>query len=263
MEETSPPADVLVTRTGDVTQITLNRPEVMNALTVRVLESVAAAFERADADGTRVVVLRANGSAFCSGADLTDEELGDPDVQARVIDIANGFVKAVAASAVPVVSVIHGPAVGMGLSIALAADLPLMSTSSYLLLGFTKIGLMPDGGASALVSAGVGRAAAMRMALLAERVPAERALELGIVADVIAPEDLELEVERVVGILAAGAPGALARTKRAINDLLLADLDGALAAERAGQLELLASSDFEEGVTAFRERRAPVFGQPD
>lgn len=251
---------VLVSRSGAVTEITLNRPEVMNALTVPVLEAVAGAFETATTDGSRVVVLRANGAAFCSGADLADDDLGDPEVQARVIDVANGFVKAVASAAIPVISVIHGPAVGMGLSLALAADLPIMSTSAYLLLGFTKIGLMPDGGASALTAAGIGRAAVMRMALLAERVPAERALELGLVAAAADPEQLEGEVERIVGILVGGAPQALARTKQAINALSLEHLDGALAAERAGQLHLLGSSDFAEGIAAFRERRAPRFG---
>jgi enoyl-CoA hydratase len=263
MEQTSSPAHVLVTRTGDVTEITLNRPDVMNALTVHVLESVAAAFETATGDGTRVVVLRAAGAAFCSGADLTDDELGRPDVQARVIDIANGFVKAVADAAIPVVSVIQGPAVGMGLSIALAADLPIMSASAYLLLGFTKIGLMPDGGASALTAAGIGRAAVMRMALLAERVPADRAFELGLVAAAVPAEELESEVDRVVALLANGAPHALGETKRAINDLVLGDLDDALAAERAGQLRLLTDPDFAEGVAAFRERRAPTFGTRD
>jgi len=118
---------------------------------------------------------------------------------------------------------------------------------------------MPDGGASLLVPAAVGRARAARMALLAEKVPAARAAEWGLIADVVADDDFDAYVDGLVQQIAAGPPLALAATKRTLNQATLASLADILAAERAGQGPLLESDDFAEGMAAFQNKRAARF----
>ena len=127
------------------------------------------------------------------------------------------------------------------------------------MLAFTKIGLMPDGGASALVAAAIGRIRAMRMALLPERLPATEALSWGLVSAVYPAEDFETEVDKVITRLVAGPAVAFAKTKHAINAATLTELDTALEREFQGQAVLLRSHDLIEGTTAFQERRTPNF----
>ena len=159
----------------------------------------------------------------------------------------------------PVVAAVHGPAAGVGVSLALACDVVLASEKAFFLLAFTKIGLMPDGGASALVAAAIGRIRAMRMALLAERLSAAEAHEFGLVSGVYPADDFETEVDRVIAILVAGPAVALRKTKQAINAATLTELDGAFDRESEGQLQLLGSHDFREGTRAFQQRRAAEF----
>jgi enoyl-CoA hydratase len=158
-----------------------------------------------------------------------------------------------------VVAAVQGPAAGVGVSLALACDVVLASEQAYFLLAFTKIGLMPDGGASALVAAAIGRIRAMRMALLAERISAADALDWGLVTAVYPAERFDAEVDAVLARLDAGPAVALAKTKDAINAATLSELDGALEREKQGQLQLLASRDFAEGARAFQQRRPAVF----
>jgi enoyl-CoA hydratase len=158
-----------------------------------------------------------------------------------------------------VVSVVHGPAAGVGVSLAIAADVILASEKAYFLLAFTKIGLMPDGGASALVAAAIGRTRAMRMALLAERLSAADALATGLVSAVYPADDLEAAVTAVIETLKSGPAVALRRTKDAINAATLTELEGALERETEGQLSLLSAHDFREGTTAFQQRRPATF----
>jgi enoyl-CoA hydratase len=172
---------------------------------------------------------------------------------------ANRVVRTITALPKPVVAVVHGPAAGVGVSLALACDVVLASEKAFFLLAFTKIGLMPDGGASALVAAAIGRIRAMRMALLAERITAAEALEYGLVSAVYPQDDLETEVAKVINTLMSGPAVALRKTKQAINSATLTELDDAIDRETAGQLVLLQSKDFREGTRAFQERRAAHF----
>ena len=142
---------------------------------------------------------------------------------------------------------------------AIAADVILASEKAYFLLAFTKIGLMPDGGASALVAASIGRTRAMRMALLAERLSAADALAAGLVSAVHPADDLEAAVNAVIETLKSGPAIALRRTKDAINAATLTELEGALDRETDGQLSLLSSHDFREGTKAFQQRRQATF----
>ena len=157
------------------------------------------------------------------------------------------------------VAVVQGPAAGVGASLALACDVVLASENGYFMLAFTKIGLMPDGGASALVAAAVGRIRAMRMALLAERIPANEALQAGLVTAVYPADELDAEVDKVVTTLVRGPVVALAKTKEAVNATTLTELDAALEREHSGQAALLRGTDYREGIQAFQERRTANF----
>ena len=246
---------------GDVVTITLDRADRLNAQTASSLRDLASALRAAAQAAPRVLVLRGAGRAFCSGADLAPAEEGDPAAAATVatIDAANDVVRAVRAFPAPIVAVVHGPCAGVGVSLALAADLTVMGESAYLLLAFTRIGLMPDGGASALVSAAVGRSRAMRMALLAERIGAAEAERWGLVSHCVPDGSLGSTVDEIVGTLAAGPTAAYLATRGAVNDATLTELEAAFVRERDGQSALLASADFAEGVRAFRERATPTF----
>jgi enoyl-CoA hydratase len=155
--------------------------------------------------------------------------------------------------------VVHGPAAGVGASLALASDVVLASDKAYFLLAFTKIGLMPDGGASALVAAAVGRIRAMRMALLGERISAAEALEWGLATAVYPEDSFGAEVDKVISALLTGPAVALRKTKDAINAATLSRLEPALDRERTGQLQLLTGHDFIEGTLAFQQRRKAEF----
>lgn len=154
---------------------------------------------------------------------------------------------------------VRGAVVGLGVPIALSADLTVAAADSYFLLPFTGIGLMPDGGATALVTATMGRAKAMQMALLGERLPAAQAVAAGLIAETVPVTDFDARVGELVTKLRRGPARAYAATKRAINDAALTQLGAAFDRERRGQQELLAAADFAEGRTAFLERREPRF----
>jgi len=250
---------VLVERTGTTLRITINRPDRLNALSTEMLNRTAGAVESAGDDaGVRVVVLTGAGRAFSSGADLADPSLdGVPD--AGTIDGANRLTRALRQVPKPVLAAVNGPAVGVGCSIALAADLTVARESAYFLLAFANVGLMPDGGATALIPAAIGRARATRMAMLAERIPAAQALGWGLISHTVPDGDFDDEVAKLTTRLANGPTAAFAETKRALNASVLAHLDNALALEREGQTRMFATSDFAEGVAAFRGKRTPAF----
>ncbi|WP_026926145.1 enoyl-CoA hydratase-related protein [Granulicoccus phenolivorans] len=257
MGETVRQARLTIRREGGVRTLTIDSPETLNAVDEATLTALAQAVATPDPED-RVIVLRGSGRAFCSGADLG--AIADADnTGAPTLDAANRLVLELTRSPLPVVSVIQGPCAGIGVSLALAADLVVASAAAYFQLAFARVGLMPDGGATALVAASIGRGTALRLALLAERLSAAEALSLGLVARVAPAEELESVVAEVVATLAGGPAAALARTKAAINQATLPHLPAALETERGGQLGLLRGGDFVEGVTAFRERRPAVF----
>jgi len=248
---------------GGVLTVTLNRPDSLNSLTAPMLDTFAATVERAADDAAvRVVVVRGAGRGFSSGAGMSADDQADPaatGTPAEVLDAANRCIRAIVALPQPAVAVVQGPAAGVGASLALACDVVLASETAFFMLAFTKIGLMPDGGASALIAAAVGRIRAMRMALLAERLPAAEAHQWGLVSAVYPADDFAAEVDAVIAALVAGPAVALRKTKQAVNAATLTELEAALEREKIGQLMLLGSNDFREGARAFQERRAAAF----
>jgi len=250
---------LVVTRHGPVLTLTLDRPEQLNALTDELSDSLATELEAAAAyDDVRVVVLRGAGRAFCAGADIAGAD-APMQLDVRALDRANRIVRAVTRLDKPVVAAVHGPAAGVGCSIALACDLAVAAESSSFLLAFARVGLMPDGGSSASVAASIGRARAMRMALLAEPLTGREAHAARMVSHFADETAFETVVADLIARLAAGAPLAQAATKRAVNAAAYAGLDAALERERTGQTILLRTRDAAEGMRAFAARRAPDF----
>lgn len=242
-----------------VLRLTIARPQRMNAIDLPTMKALSEAVSTAGDDSrVRTIVVTGEGKAFCTGADLA-AGAANPQDPAVVMDTANGLIRAIAEVPVPVIAAVNGPAAGVGVSIALAADITYAAESAYFLLAFVNIGLMPDGGASLLVPAAIGRARAAEMALLGERVAATDADRFGLVARTLPDSELAAHVDAVAARTAKGPRRALALTKQALNASTLSVLDGALAREKEGQVELLSSPDFVEGAMAMLEKRPARF----
>ncbi|PTR24052.1 enoyl-CoA hydratase/carnithine racemase [Rhodococcus sp. OK519] len=242
-----------------VLELTISRPERMNAVDMSTMRDLGAAIRAAGSDASvRSILITGIGTSFCTGADLAAAAVNpaDPSV---VMDVANEVIRAIVEVPLPVVAAVNGPAAGVGVSIALAADLTYAAESAYFLLAFVSIGLMPDGGSSVLVSSSIGRAKAAELALLGERLPAAEADRLGLVSRTLPDGDLLDHSRSVASRLAAGPRRALELTKRALAAGTLAALDDALERERVGQAELLASADFAEGAMAMLQKRPPRY----
>jgi enoyl-CoA hydratase/carnithine racemase len=239
---------------GAILRIRLDRPEKLNAVDAPMLDELSAQFERAANDGTvRAVLLTGAGRAFCSGGDLSG---GDT---AGAAEAANRVVMAITALPKPVVAGVHGGAVGFGCPLALACDLVVAAPSAYFQLAFSRVGLMPDGGASALMPGLIGRARTARMAMTAERVDAATSFEWGMISYLSLDSDYEAVLETVQRSVSGGPTVALGWTKRALAAATLGQLAFVQAIEAEGQLALVGTDDFREGVRAFRERRTPEF----
>lgn len=247
-----------------VAWVTLNRPDALNAWTRQLGHEMNSALDYA-ADNTeiRALVLTGAGRGFSAGADLKDiGELGSrgsPDVLSLLRTVYNPLILRVREIPKPVIAAVNGAAAGIGCSLALAADLIVAAESSYFLLAFANIALGLDGGASAFLPARIGHARASEMALLAERIPARRALEWGLVNRVVPDDELLSAADELAERLASGAPGAYAAIKRTLNAQTYTGIGEILDLEAVVQQERVESADFVEGVTAFLERRKPEF----
>jgi 2-(1,2-epoxy-1,2-dihydrophenyl)acetyl-CoA isomerase len=258
---------VVVERRGGAATILLNRPESMNAWNRQFGLDLRAAVEAlAEDDDVRAVCLTGAGRGFSSGADLKDmgerEERtpdGRPDVYTVLTERYHPIIRTIRTMPKPVVAAVNGPAVGIGLSLALAADLVVAKESAYFLLAFVNIGLVPDGGSSLFVPTRVGFARAAEMAMLGERIPAPQALEWGLINRVVPDAAFEAEVEGLVDRLAAGPTRSYAGTKRQLNAWLFARMEEQLELEAQVQREMAGSGDFVEGVLAFMQKRGAAF----
>jgi enoyl-CoA hydratase len=260
--DTTSTSGLLVDLTDGVLSVTLDRPASLNSLSNPMLIGLADVMEAAATDSrVRVVRLAGSGRGFCSGAGIGANDGGGQHA-GDTVDVLHGVnraVRAIVAVPHPVVAVVQGPAAGVGVSLALASDLVLASEHAFFMLAFTKIGLMPDGGASALVAAAIGRMRAMRMSLLAERIGAAEALQWGLVSAVYPADGFSAAVDEVISTLRVGPVRSLASTKNAVNAATLTELEAALQRETEGQTALLSAADFAEGAKAFQQLRTPVF----
>ncbi|GAA1864532.1 enoyl-CoA hydratase [Brevibacterium marinum] len=247
-------SSVLTDQHDGVVTVTINRPESLNALTPESMQGIGEAVAEA-ATGARAVIITGNDRSFSSGADLQGSVQGG----GLGLERANAIIRAIIDVEIPTIAAVSGPAAGIGCSLALACDYMVMSEESYLMLAFSKIGLMPDGGATALVAASAGRHRAMKMALTAEKVWAKDALEWGLASEVVGAGTQLERAQEIAATWAQGPPLAYAKATAAINATTLTELDDAFGRELEDQTFLRSTNDFAEGVAAFMEKRSPKY----
>lgn len=253
--------DVLVESVAATRLVTINRPHARNALTVDTLRGLRDAMSAASRDpSVRCIVLGGAGGHFCAGADLRTLLAGpsfDQSLETTMLAF-HGIIHEMVRSPKVIVAMMAGAAVGFGADLAFACDLRVASSDAYAQEKFTQIGLMPDGGGTFWLPRLVGTARAMQMILLADRVNAAELHELGIVSRVVDAGSLLDAALDLAGKIEAGPPQAFAAAKQAVY-ANWGSLEDALAREREGQLKLLRTSDFREGVEAWQQKRAPRF----
>jgi 2-(1,2-epoxy-1,2-dihydrophenyl)acetyl-CoA isomerase len=249
---------------GQAATIELNRPESLNAWNEQLGVELSQAISSVAGDeAVRAVMITGAGRAFSSGADLREQRSpgagGMPDLSERLKELYHPIILGLREMPKPAIAAVNGPAVGIGCSLALCCDLVLAAESSYFLLAFVNIGLVPDGGSTATVPARAGLARAAEMAMLGERVPAAQALDWGLVNRVVADDELLDEAGALLARLAAGPTTAYANAKHLLNRRLYANLAEQLEAEADAQREQGHTADFLEGVLAFAQKRPPNF----
>jgi 2-(1,2-epoxy-1,2-dihydrophenyl)acetyl-CoA isomerase len=252
-------AEVDTSRDEAVLTITLNRPDVLNALNTDTHRALAAALKEARAPEVRAVVLTGAGRAFCVGQDLTEFREAPGDIGGRLNETYHPNVLAIRALEKPVIAAVNGPAAGAGVSFACACDLRLASDTAAFIPAFINIGLIPDSGGSYFVTQILGPARAFEWLTSGRRLTAAEAHAWGLVSEVVEGDGLAARAAEVAAKLAALPTRGIGMTKRLIEHALDASLDQQL--EREAQLQAAATqtNDFREGVDAFLEKRPPRF----
>ena len=257
-------APVLDSLDAGILSLTLNRPERLNALNPEMLERLAAAFERAKHESEiRAVLLTGAGRGFCTGQDLAERDVrpGAPpiDLSLSLGKHYNPLVRRMRELPKPIVCAVNGVAAGAGANLALACDLVIASRSASFVQAFSRLGLVPDAGGSYFLPRLVGTARAMGLALLAEKLSAEQAAEWGLIWRMVDDAMLSGEARAITQSLAQGPTKGYGLLKRAMYASAGNSLDAQLALERDLQREAGLTDDYREGVTAFKEKRAPRF----
>ena len=259
---------VLVTHDAGVRTLTLNRPKALNSFTAAMHAELASALAAAAGDpDVRCVVLTGSGRGFCAGQDLADpavapnpEPGGTPtDVGATVERFYKPLALRVRSMPVPVIAAVNGVAAGAGANLALCCDLVIARRSASFIQAFAKIGLVPDCGGTWLLPRLVGRAQAIGLAMLGDKLSAEDAERLGLIWKCVDDLVFEAEIRGVAQRLVGMPTRALVAARAAIDAAQQLDFAAALSHEAGLQSDLGASHDYLEGVAAFMAKRAPVF----
>lgn len=255
--------DVLLTCSAGVARVTLNRPDKLNSFTRAMHAQMREALDAIERDPEiRAVVLTGSGRAFCAGQDLADlsfEPGAMTELGALIDDNFNPLVRRLTALPKPVIARVQGTAAGAGANLALACDLVVAARSARFLQAFVNIGLVPDSGGTWFLPHLVGTARALELAMLGEKLPAEDAHRMGLIARCVDDDALDAEVDRLATKLASMPTRAVAAAKQAIRAAATNDLSSQLDLERDLQRELGASADYAEGVDAFLNKRKPRF----
>ena len=256
--------NILFTTQDGVARLTLNRPDKLNSFTGAMHVELRDALDRIQGDKSlRVLVITGAGRAFCAGQDLADPDMAVgttmPDIGNVVEQNYKPLILRLQNLRVPTVAMINGVAAGAGVSLALACDLVIAGKSASFLQAFSKIGLIPDTGGTWFLPQRVGMARAMGLAMLADKLPAEKAAEWGLIWQVTEDAELVATVDKLAMQLAGMPTKALVRIRTAMHAAPNHTLEQQLSMEAGFMRELGWSHDFAEGVAAFMEKRAPRF----
>jgi 2-(1,2-epoxy-1,2-dihydrophenyl)acetyl-CoA isomerase len=244
---------------NSVAVVTLNRPDMMNALNTQMRAEITHAVKAAEQDA-RVLIMTGAGKAYCSGQDLGDGgSAASLDLERTLRDEYVPMLKAIFDCRIPTIAAVNGPAAGAGANLALAADVVIASDDAYFVQAFTRIGLIPDAGGTYWLPRQMGAAKAMGAALFADKISAKQAEEWGMIYET-APADTFLEhVHGRAAHLAQGPTVAYRQLKKAIRGSFENSLDEQLALEAKLQGRCGQTRDFQEGVVAFLEKRKAVY----
>jgi 2-(1,2-epoxy-1,2-dihydrophenyl)acetyl-CoA isomerase len=252
-------AEVETTRDGAVLTITLNRPDVLNALNADLHRALAGALKEAGADDVRAVVITGAGRGFCVGQDLSEFREAAGDIGERLRGNYHPNILALRTLEKPVLAAVNGPAAGAGLSFACACDLRLAAQSATFVPAFINIGLVPDSGGTYFVRRLLGTARAFEWMTSGRRLGAAEALEWGLISEVVEDDRLAERAAERAAELAALPTRGVALTKRLFDHAENATLEEQLELEAQLQAAATQTADFREGVDAFLEKRDPRF----
>ncbi len=245
--------------------ITMNRPDRLNAFNDELTFKLQDALKEAEKDAAvRAVVITGAGRGFCSGQDLQNRDFSDntaarPSLGDSIRRRYNPIVLKLRRMEKPVIAAVNGVAAGAGASLAFACDFRIVSETASFVQSFTKVGLVPDSGATFILPRLIGLTKAFEMMILAEKITAAQALDLSLVNKVVAPDQLMPEALELAAKLAKGPTKAFGLTKRAVNKAIFPDLEELLDYEAYLQEIAGRSDDFQEGVKAFIEKRQPAY----
>lgn len=253
---------ILLSNEAGCWRLTLNRPDRLNGFTAEMHGEVADAVGRVEGDASaRVLLITGAGRAFCAGQDL-----GERDVNAGPLDLGlsieryyNPLIRRLTALPIPVVCAVNGAAAGAGVNLVAACDIAIARRSAKFVQAFSSIGLVPDAGGSWHLPRRMGQARALGFTLLGEPLSATQAEAFGLIWKAVDDEDYEREVEAVVAKLASGPTFGLGEAKKLIRQAADVTLDVSLEHERDAQRRCGLAPDYKEGVSAFKEKRAPRF----
>jgi 2-(1,2-epoxy-1,2-dihydrophenyl)acetyl-CoA isomerase len=255
---------ILVSMDAGVLGITLNRPDKLNSFNLAMHGLLREALERAaDEEEVRAVLLTGAGRAFCAGQDLSERDVSDGsapiDLSVTIGSYYNPLIRRLRELPKPIVCAVNGVAAGAGANVALACDIVLAARSASFIQAFAKIGLVPDSGGTYFLPRLVGRARAMGLALLGEKLAAADAAQWGLIWKVVEDAQLMEEAGALARALAAGPTRGLGLVKKALEASWGNTLEVQLGLERDLQRDAGYSDDYREGVAAFMEKRAPRF----
>jgi len=249
---------VTATQPG-VAVLTLNHPETVNAASYGMMQGCLKAMDLIEGDSSlRALVLTGAGRGFCSGANLSEPPPENADLGQALERPYHPLLRRLRDSRLAIVTAMNGPAAGVGMSLALMGDLVIAARSAFFALGFTRLGLVPDGGATWLVPRLIGLARARELALLGDRLPAEKAHAWGMIYKVV-DDEIVLDEALVLATRLSRGPKALALTRKLLWESTHHSFEEQLRREQAAQATAGATQDFREGLAAFFEKRDPQF----
>jgi len=252
-------AEVETSRHGAVLTITLNRPDVLNALNAAMHKGLAAALKDARDSEVRAVVITGAGRGFCVGQDLTEFREAAGDIAERLRSTYHPNVLAIRRLEKPVLAAVNGPAAGAGMSFACACDLRIAAAGASFVPAFVNIGLVPDSGGTFFVTRLLGYARAFEWLCSGRKLTAAEAHAWGLVSEVVEDDALADRAAELAAQLAALPTRAIGMTKRLLDRAPTSTLDEQLEREAQSQAAATQSDDFREGVAAFLEKRKPEF----